>query len=1491
MFRGLTIVCFLLTFPARGEALAPGEVRSSRGFDSAFATELFKIKDARTVAVSQEHLLVLHTSGTLTEWNIKTGETPVPAAALNATSIAVGPDFTWTVREDHTAIKWGARGSDQISGILQVAVGTTQTVLLHIDGTVTGDSVPNNVSNIIAIAVSRSDRFALALKQDGTVIGWGEALPTIARSATNGIAISAGWAHCLALRADRTVTAWGDNSFGQAEVPIDLTNVLSIGAGTSESWAVKGDGTAVSWGKVNPLTFPLAEPLTQIGHVIAAEEEVFFIGRPPVSNIPPPQIQVFQAEQSVGIGGKVILLVSASDNHPFTYQWKFNGIPIPNATSGRLLIEHATKANDGLYSVSVSNGYHSVETESQRLFVREDFVEPEPTLFVTSGTDSGPGTFREAIELANVESEPQAIAFVYLGPIYLSAALPEIVHTIVLLSPNKYALNITGANQLLEVGQQGSMTLCRLSFSGASAPLIGNRGDMKLFGCTISQNNSHGPYGAIFSEGSIEARDCSFIGNTITPLSIDSDVLTSASGGALYATGEKCILRNCHLQGNRVTLANNFFWSDKPASDANGGAVFSDAAETRIESCSFFDNLAQGEQGRYSLWIPDMAWPAPGIDAGRGKGGAIGCLSARFTIKNTTLSRNMAVGGTNAFADGPITCCPNIADALGGAIFYSNANFSAKIENCTIISNRSIWGYPQTTLLGNGISNPSIEGKWIGSNNIIAVNQASPGPTLSGRVTNVDGNLIDASNDGPSLDLNSPAKNGGFTLNYLPKTTSPAVDTGSLNLETPPLDQAEKPRPQGKALDIGAVESLPEVPEIAQLTKSGTYPVGPPFSLSVGVTGLPVQYQWRKDGKPIAKATNETMSFASATLQDTAVYTVVVGNAFGAVTSDIVRVKITQTPFFTTQPSSFAAMPDQNVLFKTSVAGPSPITFQWFHNGMALPGASGYVLRLPSVTDSDAGAYVLQARNQFGTTYSIAAFLSILPEITVENSNPTGRGSLGDALLRANTNPSGVARTVHVLGDQSIALGSVVLTNGVNLLGESPLKFKLTATFRMLLGTTSIIDRVNLTGGAGYDGGGAINNRGNLSISDSELHDCTVSGGFGGAIYNGGSLSLNSCTLDGNRAIGENGQGGGGGGAGLGGAIFNDGFLFATNCTVSGNTAIGGSGGGGINVGGRGGGPPYDRLSSWPGFGKGGDGGSIFEIPDRPPRYGALPGGSGGFGAGGGGGSDAANPFGLGLVGAGGSGGYGGGRGFPSYSGVWSNSVTLGSGGGAGIGGGVFVRAGTARFVNCTISQNSVQAGSGGSEGEAGSGLGAGIFNYQGTVELQNCIIADNTAQTKHNDLEGIFISNGHNLIKDSDGATNLLSSDITGQSPGLLPLAYYGGLTRTYGLGPNSPAINAATTSEGVDERGEPRDAAPDIGAFEYDGAFRILNFNASNGSLQFVINAPGTITFFLEAKASLRDPAWRAVKTFRGNGAWISVTVPANEPGAMQFYRVRAE
>ncbi|HEX9062301.1 MAG TPA: X2-like carbohydrate binding domain-containing protein, partial [Clostridia bacterium] len=100
-------------------------------------------------------------------------------------------------------------------------------------------------------AVAAGEHFTVALKQDGTVVAWGDnscGQCDVPKGLTGVKQIAAGFLHVVALKEDGTVVAWGCNNESQCNVPEGLKGVKQIGAGYSHSIALKEDGKMVLWG-------------------------------------------------------------------------------------------------------------------------------------------------------------------------------------------------------------------------------------------------------------------------------------------------------------------------------------------------------------------------------------------------------------------------------------------------------------------------------------------------------------------------------------------------------------------------------------------------------------------------------------------------------------------------------------------------------------------------------------------------------------------------------------------------------------------------------------------------------------------------------------------------------------------------------------------------------------------------------------------------------------------------------------------------------------------------------------------------------------------------------------------------------------------------------------------------------------------------------------------------------------------------------------------
>jgi hypothetical protein len=186
------------------------------------------------------------------------------------TAIAAGANHSLILRSDGIIVGAGGNHSGQInippdlSGVSAIAAGGEynpisltphrgQSLALKSNGTVVGwgsnGTIPQGLLGITAISLGV--RHSIALESDGTVVGWGDngsgrATPPVGLAGVT--AVAAGFFHSLALRSNGTVVGWGDNGDGRATAPTNLSGVSAIAGGGDHSLALKSDGTVVAWG-------------------------------------------------------------------------------------------------------------------------------------------------------------------------------------------------------------------------------------------------------------------------------------------------------------------------------------------------------------------------------------------------------------------------------------------------------------------------------------------------------------------------------------------------------------------------------------------------------------------------------------------------------------------------------------------------------------------------------------------------------------------------------------------------------------------------------------------------------------------------------------------------------------------------------------------------------------------------------------------------------------------------------------------------------------------------------------------------------------------------------------------------------------------------------------------------------------------------------------------------------------------------------------------
>ncbi|HXJ60020.1 MAG TPA: immunoglobulin domain-containing protein, partial [Verrucomicrobiae bacterium] len=99
-----------------------------------------------------------------------------------------------------------------------------------------------------------------------------------------------------------------------------------------------------------------------------------------------PIITTQPADATILPGADVTFFVRANGQQPFTYQWRFNDSPIPDATASNLVLRAVYGRNEGNYSVAISNPLGSTTSREARLTVNDGLftVRLDPVLSITN---------------------------------------------------------------------------------------------------------------------------------------------------------------------------------------------------------------------------------------------------------------------------------------------------------------------------------------------------------------------------------------------------------------------------------------------------------------------------------------------------------------------------------------------------------------------------------------------------------------------------------------------------------------------------------------------------------------------------------------------------------------------------------------------------------------------------------------------------------------------------------------------------------------------------------------------------------------------------------------------------------------------------------------------------------------------------------------------------------------------------------------------------
>ena len=148
-------------------------------------------------------------------------------------------------------------------------------------------------------------------------------------------------------------------------------------------------------------------------------------------------------------------------------------------------------------------------------------------------------------------------------------------------------------------------------------------------------------------------------------------------------------------------------------------------------------------------------------------------------------------------------------------------------------------------------------------------------------------------------------------------------------------------------------------------------------------------YQWYfNEVNLLPDGTNAVLLLSNVSPAQAGVYTVVLTNAYGSVTSTPAMLTVFSSPVIVSQPQAQTVTAGGVAVFVVSATGNPPPSYQWLLNGTnSLPGANGSMLTLSNVQDTLAGLYSVVVSNVVGSVTSVPVALTVIddaPAITVQ---------------------------------------------------------------------------------------------------------------------------------------------------------------------------------------------------------------------------------------------------------------------------------------------------------------------------------------------------------------------------------------------------------------------------------------------------------------------------------------------------------------------------
>jgi hypothetical protein len=149
-------------------------------------------------------------------------------------------------------------------------------------------------------------------------------------------------------------------------------------------------------------------------------------------------------------------------------------------------------------------------------------------------------------------------------------------------------------------------------------------------------------------------------------------------------------------------------------------------------------------------------------------------------------------------------------------------------------------------------------------------------------------------------------------------------------------------------------------------------------ALSVTASGTPpLAYQWTFNGTNIIGAQNSTYDLTNFDIPNIGNYAAIVSNPYGSVTSAVASVQM--IPSLVSAFGGALTLWGQSATLNVGAVGSGTLNYQWYDNGVAIPGANGSNYSFDSIQFTNAGLYSVVVSSDYGSVTNTAYQVVVNP--------------------------------------------------------------------------------------------------------------------------------------------------------------------------------------------------------------------------------------------------------------------------------------------------------------------------------------------------------------------------------------------------------------------------------------------------------------------------------------------------------------------------------